>query len=294
MAPKIILRTLLAIAVLGCRPVSAQQTVAEPPAAQSTSQIRDIIRSAFVETHDGWSVDEVILNDELNDAFIKRCRTELPKLDPADVTWRLLNMRKAGLLKVKTTRFNRTSVTSSIPVAEIVARNMIDQHQISIDKILATPALRQSFDSAALAIDADADAYSVRKAALQLRKQRRLKPELIARIADWGRDIIELPLEQVRKDPQAVPALPGIYIFRDQTGYLYIGQSENLQQRLKEHLDASSNFSLGEYLADQKHDNVTIELHAFAADSRAKETMIRRAYESELIASRKPKFNIQP
>ena len=228
MFAKIILVTMLAIVGLGCGPISAQSTAAEPPPAESKSQIRDTIRSAFVQTHEGWSVDEVILNDELNDAFIKRCRAKLPTLEPADITWRLLNMRKAGLLKVKTTRFNRTPVTSSIAVAEIVARNMTDQHQVSIDKILATPDLRQSFDSAAHAIDPDADAYSVRKAALHLRKQRRLKPELIARIADWGREIIELPVEQVRSNPQSVPALPGIYIFRDQTGYLYIGQSENL------------------------------------------------------------------
>ena len=260
----------------------------------SSPDIRAVVKDAFAQTHQGWSSDEVVLQDDLNQAFIKRCLTDLPDADPAELNWRLLNMRKAGLLDVPTTRSNRKSVAPWKPIAEIVARVLIDKHKVSIDKIMTSPKLRQEFDSGVQGIDADADLCSVRKAAFGLRKQRRLKPELIARIADWGREITTLPLQAVRDDGDTVPELPGIYIFRDQTGYLYIGQSENLRSRLKEHLDQSSNFSLAKYLSDQQHDNVTIELHAFAGDSRAKETMVRRAYESELIASRKPKFNIQP
>ena len=39
---------------------------------------------------------------------------------------------------------------------------------------------------------------------------------------------------------------------------------------------------------------VTLELHAFAADSPARLKPMRRAYESELIRSRKPRFNLAP
>lgn len=271
---------------------TAQQPAAEP--AASSADIRAVIKDAFAQTHEGWSSDEVVLREDLNQAFIKHCLAVLPDADPAELNWRLLNMRKAGLLDVPTTRSNRKSVAKWKPIAEIVARVLIDKHKVSIDRVMASPKLRSEFDTGVQEIDADADLYSVRKAAFGLRKQRRLKPELIARIADWGREITTLPLKSVRADGDIVPELPGIYIFRDETGYLYIGQSENLRSRLKEHLDQSSNFSLANYLSDQQHDNVTIELHAFSSDSRAKETMIRRAYESELIASRKPKFNIQP
>jgi hypothetical protein len=37
-----------------------------------------------------------------------------------------------------------------------------------------------------------------------------------------------------------------------------------------------------------------VEVHAFPVDSRANEVVIRRAYESELIRSRRPRFNILP
>ena len=48
------------------------------------------------------------------------------------------------------------------------------------------------------------------------------------------------------------------------------------------------------YLADQGSADVTIEVHSFAEDSRISETMVRRAYESELIRSRNPRFNVRP
>jgi hypothetical protein len=39
---------------------------------------------------------------------------------------------------------------------------------------------------------------------------------------------------------------------------------------------------------------VTIELHIFPKTSPARKLTVRRAYESELIRSREPKFNVRP
>jgi predicted GIY-YIG superfamily endonuclease len=272
--------------------------LAMPPAcsvAQTpSSELKRVVASAFAATHDGWSVDEVILNDDLNRAFLQKCREQLPEVAPADLNWRLLNMRKAGTLKTKTTRSGKRPSRSHVAVAEMVSRSLIDQHAVTIDRIMVDPKIRVQFDEKTSALGKELDKYLVRKAAFGLRKKRRLRPELIARIADWGRSIQEFPLKSVEDNPKIIPHQPGIYIFRDASGYLYIGQSVNLHKRLKEHLDESSNFSLSKYLNEHAHEDVTLEIHAFPVDSRAKETMIRRAYESELIASRRPKFNIQP
>lgn len=260
----------------------------------SLAKLRDVVKTAFAETHDGWSSDEVVLNTELNDAFLRACQQELPKTSSATFNWTLLNMRKAGLLKIATTKRNRESVQKFSQIAEIAARLVHDRHKVSSDRMMADPELRAEFDREIKSIDPEIDLYSARKAAFQLRKQRKLKPELISRIADWGRQIQSFSCSDVRNHPNQIPAHPGIYIFRDQSGYLYIGQSEDLRQRLKEHLDVSSNFSLAKYLEGDESQKVVIEIHAFDPDSRASETMIRRAYESELISSRKPRFNIQP
>jgi excinuclease UvrABC nuclease subunit len=102
--------------------------------------------------------------------------------------------------------------------------------------------------------------------------------------------------ERIRdlKDTDIVPSGPGVYIFRDSTGYLYIGESANLRTRLAKHLDQSDSKSLAYYLRKNGVDTVTVELHAFDPDSNARLKEMRRAYESELIHSRKPRFNIAP
>lgn len=265
------------------------ESISDQPAV-----IDEVIVAAFKSIHDGWSSDEVILNDKLNKAFVAACHSQLPGADPADLNWRLMNLRKAGKLNVKTTKSNRTSVDAVAHIAEIAARSLHDQHSISTDQIMTRPDRRREFDEIAKSIDPEIDLYQVRKAAFQLRKSRRLRPELITRIADWGRVVTSYSAKQLQEKPTLLPSHPGIYIFRDKTGYLYIGQTENLQNRLKTHFDNSHNQSLASYLGDKIVDGITVEIHSFSPDSRAKETMVRRAYESELIASRQPRFNIQP
>lgn len=277
--------------------LAAAQTETHSDSQPSTTQLRAVVNQAFVQTHDGFSSDEVILQTELNQRFIATCREKLPETDAATFNWTLLNMRKAGLLKTKATKRNRVELDDVKPIAEIAARSVLDRTSVSTDRIMADPALRSKFDAAALKIDPDIDLYRVRKAAFQLRKQRKLKPELIVRIADWDRQITTHKIADLQSNIDVIPEHPGIYIFRDETGYLYIGQSDNLQKRLTEHLDESHNFSLAKYLsaAQEIEDaNISIEIHSFPKDSRAAEVMIRRAYESELIRSRKPRFNIQP
>lgn len=279
--------------------VAASLNINAPTAAQEqdTTKPRNldaVVIESFESTHAGWSSDEVILNDERNQKFIEACHQKLPNVSAADLNWRLMNLRKAGKLKTKTTKSNRTSVADITHIAEIAARSMHDRHAVSTDQIMADPKLRAEFDQIAQTISPDVDGYPVRKAAFRLRKSRRLRPELIARIANWGRVVTSYSIEEITDNPNLIDEHPGIYIFRDRSGYLYIGQTDNLRKRLKSHLDQSHNVSLANYLGAQNIKDITVEIHSFDPDSRAKETMIRRAYESELIASRKPRFNIQP
>jgi hypothetical protein len=63
---------------------------------------------------------------------------------------------------------------------------------------------------------------------------------------------------------------------------------------LKSHLDESDRKSLANYLREQGVESISIEIHSFPADSRMKDVTVRRAYESELIRSREPRFNVRP
>ncbi len=291
------LKTLFALMIC-CVPcyVLAQEssTEAKTSLQSNSAELKQTVNKAFRLTHDGWSSDEVILDDELHQAFLKKCSAMLPSVSEEEFSWTLLNLRKAGKLETKSTRRRRVNVDPVAHIAEIVARSATDQFSVSLDRIMVSPEMRVEFNRLAKEIDPEVDLYLVRRAAFKLRKTRQLKPELISRIVDWGRKIEIYSAAKITAKPDIVPDHPGIYIFRDHTGYLYIGQTDNLKQRLITHLDESHSLSLAKYLKAQGAEKISIEIHSFPPDSRAKETMVRRAYESELIASRKPKFNIQP
>lgn len=254
-----------------------------------------VVRQAFVATHQGYSADEVVLDDDFFDSFLTRCRLELPEIDAWRFGWTLLNLRKAGKLSdVPTTQFRRDDTTRVQIVAEIAARTVQDRHDLTIDRILVDPLIRSDFNTAARQIDGDIDAYLARKAALQLRKTRRLQPELVTRIANWDRRVEVFALADVATDLSPIPHRAGIYIFRDATGYLYVGEADNLQRRLNQHSQKSDRLSLANYFEQVGLDNVSVEIHTFADGAPIERLSVRRAYESELIRSRNPRFNIRP
>jgi predicted GIY-YIG superfamily endonuclease len=250
---------------------------------------------AFAEAHDGFSSDEVLIKDELRSAFLAKAQKEFPDASEFECNWTLLNLRKANKLTVKATKRTRTDDDLYFHAAEIAARTLHDSLGVSSDRVMADPILRNEFDRLAKEVAGDGvTTYQLRKAALSLRKARQLKPELIVRIADWGRRVQKYTVQSAREQLDSIPTDPGVYIFSDATGYLYIGESSNLRERLTEHLDESDRKSLAAYLQAHDAEDIHIEIHAFDPDSQAKSKPVRRAYESELIRSRQPRLNIAP
>lgn len=287
------LRVLVKAAALLCTGLAFQSLRASEESAQS-HDLTEVVKQAFREVHDGWSTDEVILKDSLNEAFIRRCRRSLAEADETQLNWALLNLRKAGRLDAKVTKRTSLRHDEYLHAAEIAARFMYDKYRLTTDRVMCDPKRRSEFDAVAQTAAPRVSAYRLRKAAFSLRKARKLRPELVARVADWGRQIVSLPAKKIVSDAEIVPTNPGVYIFRDTSGYLYIGESANLRSRVAKHLDHSDRKSLAHYLWKGGMEDVTVELHAFGPDSNARLKEMRRAYESELIRSRKPRFNIAP
>ncbi|MEQ1826825.1 MAG: GIY-YIG nuclease family protein [Pirellula sp.] len=258
----------------------------------------EAIRIAFEKASDGWSVDELLLQDELRANFMHQCALQetllQKKFSDKQLFERLVQIRKAGKLPLKSTQRSRADLEAWHPIAEIASRQMVDKYNLNVDQWLVDPDALKRFDQLALEIDANADGYAVRKAALQLRKSRRLQPELLARVVDWKRTIQSMSVSQAEAALLSLPTNPGVYIFRDESGYLYIGQSNNLKTRLTKHLDRSDRKSLSSYLKSKQGDEITLELHIFEEGSPAIQTVVREAYESELIRTRKPRLNVAP
>ncbi|MEZ6096389.1 MAG: excinuclease ABC subunit C [Pirellulaceae bacterium] len=275
---------------------ATQDTSTEPEAIDEVDEAdKQRLIAIFQRIHDGYSSDEVLLQTELNAKFFDACLNELPNLTVEQCRWTLLNLRKQGRLsQIKTTKRNSKDVSPVRHIAEIVTRSIQDEFGATIDRIMCSPEMREAFEQSALSFDEEIDLYSVRKAAFQLRKTRKLRPELITRIADWGRVVTTYEASSLQRDLNVLPEQPGIYLFYDDTGYLYIGEAANLRTRLTTHLDSSDRLSLASYLNEKGLKGIQIEVHTFEEGSRIKDLTVRRAYESELIRSRNPRFNIRP
>jgi len=262
--------------------------------ADVSSDIRDIVRRSFFATHGGRSPDDVVIDDTLNEAFVAACLRELPNGAPADLNWTLLSIRKQppGLGKITTVK-RRDNHEEYIHIAEIAARHMEDKHHLTIDQVLCDPATRQEFDAIAQSISPDVSTYLLRKAALKLRKGRQLPPERFKRIANWRTEVTRHKAKTLIANSELIPRRPGVYLFLDRTGYLYIGEAGNLRGRVEKHLDHSDRKAVARYLWDNGVTDLEIEIHAFCEDSDGNKVTCRKAYEAELIRSRKPSLNIQ-
>jgi predicted GIY-YIG superfamily endonuclease len=262
--------------------------------AKDIKKITDIVKQAFLETHKGYSTDEVIICDKLNSAFIENCKKQLPSVSDEAFNRRLLSLRKQGKFGRVAIKQDRNNHDDYYHASEIAARLIYDKYHTTTDSAFCKPELKKEFDSIAQSIAPNVHVYLLRKAALKLRKNRQLRPEIVPRVASWHKRVLKFSVEDVARNPTLIPRQPGIYIFWDASGYLYIGESEDIYSRVKKHLDHSDRKSLAHYFWENGFTNISIELHVFDPNSDAVRKISRQAYESNLIEVRQPKFNVRP
>lgn len=262
--------------------------------AKDLDVIAEIVKRAFLGIHGGYSTDEVIICDKLNSAFIQACKRESLSEDEKTFNWQLISLRKQGKLGRVTKKRQSVNHEDYLHAAEIAARHIYDKYDKTVDRAFCDPELRRTFDAIACEVAPDVSNYLLRKAALKLRKNRQLKPELVPRVASWGKRVLSFAADDIVADSNLVPRGPGVYIFRDTSGYLYIGESKNLYLRIKQHLDHSDRKSLAHYFWEKGFREIAVELHAFDANSDARQKRCRQAYESDLIQARQPRFNLSP
>lgn len=272
--------------------------------ADTRRRIDDAVRSGYNAISAEGSSDQVLIFQSIRDAFLAECRrawdessltAEPATIDAAVFVWRLLSQRKAGNLPPATGRTPRAPLQDQQRlIAEIASRRAEDEFRESLDRILVDDLGRQRFGEAVRQLSPTEDLDTIRRAALALRKARQLRPELSARLIDWPIDHRSFGWQELAADLSATPEQPGIYLFRDATGYLYIGEAKNLRARLRTHLEGSDRAALLDYLDRPSPDAIYVDLHVFPSDSPGATIAVRRAYESELIRSRQPRFNLRP
>lgn len=243
--------------------------------------------SAFEAVRNGNSVDRVVVDPELNAAFVAECQRLEIGGAAATLNRALINLRKAGYLRGLKSRSPSPGDDDAYRfAAEIAARHMERRDGVTLDDILCDPALAAEFDNLAASISPGFSPLQYRWAALNLRKASRLSPELLARIAP-PQQILSFAVLGLLLD--AIPSAQGLYLFHTREVCLYVGEAENLRHRIHKHLDHSDNKGLARWMWDQGTVELFLELQILPADMTQK---VRRALERELIRGRRPAFNI--
>ncbi|MEZ6129533.1 MAG: GIY-YIG nuclease family protein [Planctomycetaceae bacterium] len=247
-----------------------------------------LLVTAFNTVSQGYSIDRVVADPELNSEFLVVCQELGLKQPPGELNRRLMNLRKAGEFSGRP-RAIRTHFPDEDEyrfTAEMAIRFMERKHAVSLDSVICDPALAAEFDLLAGSICPGFTVLQYRWAALGLRKARSLQPEIAARILP-PETLLHLKVADLRIT--TVPQRQGLYLFFDTDTCLYVGETENLFRRLKKHLDHADNKGLARWMWEQGMDNLNLEIQVLPDVS----TQIRKALELELIRSRKPVFNVQ-
>ncbi len=250
--------------------------------------MRDAVRDAFKSVSSGYSTDRVLVDPELNAKFLEACWALGCQATAEQLNQTLLNIRKSGALsEYKTTKRARFDDENDYCFAgEIAARFLERRDSVTLDKILCCPDLVIEFDRIAERICPGYSALQYRWAALNLRKRRSLKPELVSHVV---RSIQVINTSVRDLNTTCLPTDQGIYIFFDSHGTLYIGESLNLRKRLVKHLEHSDNRGLARWLWEHGDFDLNLEIQVLPQETA---TRTRRALEYELIQSRKPAFNV--
>ena len=251
--------------------------------------MKDQVLQAFLHTRDGHSPDVVIADPALNTRFLAACRELGAKGTDFEFNHCLYNLRKSRSLedyptthRVKVTRRDEYEFA-----AEISARYLERRYNTTLDRIICDPALVQEFDVLAQQLAPGFTPFEYRFAALSLRKTRRLRPEVAPHLLHAVR--VE-SFRVAELDVNMIPRSQGVYLFYYKgEGLLYLGEAKNLRDRIRKHLYHSDRKELAHWLWEHGSDNLYVEIHVLPDKTTSAE---RKAYELDLIRSRKPRFNI--
>ncbi|MBM4073305.1 MAG: hypothetical protein FJ271_30940 [Planctomycetes bacterium] len=137
---------------------------------------------AYVAIPGDPSEDAAIADPDLNALFLRNC-SALGLSESAEALNRsLLNSRKRGDLE-GIRKSKRTIVRNQGEfrfASEIAVRFLERRDSVTLDQVICNPERAAEFDSLARQISPGFSSFEYRWAALCLRKQRKLKPELLA------------------------------------------------------------------------------------------------------------------
>ena len=144
------------------------------PSPNEACEIVNGTVAAYQAVHGGWSVDRLLADPDLNNAFIDACaRKGLPG-GPVQWNLTLLRVRKAGRLprtekRLRGLAFDQMDKYSF--ASEIAVQQLSVELGVTLDDILCSPQLGARFDEIAQAYSPGFTPFQYRWAALTIRKR---------------------------------------------------------------------------------------------------------------------------
>lgn len=225
---------------------AATQVAAQPKPAFAVvsrnieSELDRGIIDAFSTVRNGFPVDRVIADPELNEQFAASClRLGVPG-KTADWNSRLMYLRKAGQLKgsdrsLRTTFPKEERAYNRYKFAcEIAIQRFEEERKMSLDSVLCDPGVAREFDQLVLEMLTDEpSSFMIRWFALRIRKNADRISQLAAKIKQL------IPMRRSAGNPfdlnfEEVAAEPGLYwLSGEDDRHLYIGETDNLRERFE-------------------------------------------------------------
>ena len=204
-----------------------------PPA--SADYVKGLV-DAFQATHQGFSVDHMLANVELNQSFLEACGKKGLAGKPVEWNQTLLRVRKAGKLPRGANRSHACTFAEMDLfsfASEVAMQRLTEEHATTLDCLLCDPDLAARFDKLAAAFSPGYTSFEYRWAALALRKRAKKAKQLAeSRYSEWLNR--RLPAGKSLSDRQGKRyARPGVYLLHDRHKQcLYVGETTDLARRI--------------------------------------------------------------
>ena len=222
--------------------------IAGPQRPQSAKrELREVVRDALVDsfyaTHQGGSIDWMLANPTIQEAFHDACREAGLIGGPFDWNRELMRYRKTGEFpkrgQIKKVHVADDELDAYSFAAEIAWRMTNDKFDgPSLDEIFCDPTKAAFFDRAARRVAPGFEPAQYRWAALRLRKASR---ELVNEVKQYHfvfakRDFTRFQTWRGFK-PKRLNGQPGLYLLRNAAKEpLFVGYTLDLGRRLAQHL----------------------------------------------------------
>ncbi len=200
--------------------------------------------AGFDSARDGWSLDRVVADPEINARLAETCRAMGLPGDAFAWNTRLFALRKAGRLAdrgaEKRTDISWQTCDRFLFASEIALRTMLDEGFRSLDEILCDPQGASRFDSHAAALAPGFTSLEYRWGALKLRKDADVARRRADLLAPRGSDHFRksrlrdsLSLDDV--ESATVPDKAGLYVVQraNDSESLYVGECLDLRARMR-------------------------------------------------------------